>query len=247
MKTVLFIGDVHGKRDWEKDLKTAIKEFTEIVFLGDYTDSFNVKPTVIIQNLRQIIYYKKKSLKNNFYPKITLLLGNHDYAYIHDYQNIKGFDHVFANQYKELFNSNYDLFDIAWGYRDSSNKYTLVSHAGITNLSWNYIIKNHKDFINKILGDNLENIEMHKILNILKDKKETMFKVGSARGGVGIPGPLWTDFNDELIPDYFKGINQIVGHSAYYCPQIKFNSDGTYLIKLDNLSDTIAKQKITFI
>lgn len=43
---VLFCGDIHGLTQWETLVNDALKNFYHIVFLGDYVDSFHVKPAV---------------------------------------------------------------------------------------------------------------------------------------------------------------------------------------------------------
>ncbi|MFW6226313.1 MAG: metallophosphoesterase, partial [bacterium] len=128
MKKVLFIGDVHGKPDWSDFFYDAFKDFREIVFLGDYVDSFYINAHEQIKNLKNII-----NLKKEHSDKITLLLGNHDYAYIFNHFNTSGYQHTFSNDIKKLYSDNWDLFDVAWGYESDSNnsRYTLATHAGL--------------------------------------------------------------------------------------------------------------------
>lgn len=73
------IGDVHGK-SWWKSLVKDIDEVDMIVFLGDYVDSYNISDEQIINNLLDIIEFKK-----SYEDKVILLLGNHEYNYISPY------------------------------------------------------------------------------------------------------------------------------------------------------------------
>ena len=50
-KKILFIGDIHGVSDWNEIAMNGLKQFYEIVFLGDYVDSFFVKPVEQLDNL----------------------------------------------------------------------------------------------------------------------------------------------------------------------------------------------------
>lgn len=211
-KTVLFIGDIHGRTDWEKMISHALPKFWHIVFVGDYVDSFNIRPVEILHNLKKIIGYKKK------YPdRITLLLGNHDYAYIDNHDQTSGYDHHVAFDYKQIFQENYDLFQVAWAYyNEVTQKYTLATHAGITLTYYNNYIKplieDPTSIVNKVRSNNDEYPALHEVLNLMRNE-EILWKVGYDRGGMGTPGPLWADYN-ELIADPYPGINQVFGHSA---------------------------------
>ena len=69
MKTIS-IGDIHGRDIW-KNVNPS--KYDKIIFVGDYVDSFTISNTTILNNLLDIIEFKK-SFKN----KVILLLGNHD-------------------------------------------------------------------------------------------------------------------------------------------------------------------------
>lgn len=239
MKQVMFIGDIHGQPEWIEYATEAIKSGIEVVFLGDYVDAFHQTGIQIEQNLLRIIAFKRKADKRkSFISQVTLLLGNHDYSYLMNKFNVSGYDAGWAHRWKEIFDENWDIFNIAWGYTDVMTKeYTLATHAGITETYWNKYILNkeepHYEFVQKILGeDAFEKYPMHKILNILKDKFGLLWKIGSDRGGVGTPGVLWADIK-ELKEDYYPGINQIVGHSAWHSQEFIRHKDNTFIAKVD--------------
>jgi len=226
-KKVLFIGDVHGLAEWRELALDGLKSFYEIVFLGDYVDSYHVRPVVQIENLKAIIAFKRK--KKN--AKITLLLGNHDYAYIHGYSQISGYQHPHAYQYRKLFQDNMDLFQIAWGYFDEKGKYTLATHAGLTHKYWGkHIIPEfqEKGFIREIEGSTLPSqLPIHETLNYLKDKKNILWKIGPVRQGSGTPGPLWADYT-EFMDDPYPDINQVFGHTPKVSVTIDKSGDNFY-------------------
>lgn len=240
MKKVIFIGDIHGRPDWRETALEGMKKFQEVVFLGDYFDSFDISSALQIDNFMAFLSFIKK--KGG-----TALLGNHDYAYIHGFSSISGYQFGQAHRYQQLLNNNTDLFKIAWGYRDDKHNYTLATHAGITQTFWNrYVLPELKEggFVHKIVGGNpVEDLEIHEILNYLKDKKDLMWKVGSMRGGVGTPGPLWADIQ-ELMEEPMAGINQVVGHTASHSITLDFPGDN-FIAKVDNFGKKTASLVIS--
>lgn len=228
-KKVLFIGDIHGRTDWRETAVEGLKKFQEVVILGDYWDSFDVSSALQKDNFYQILSFVRK--KKN----VTALLGNHDYAYIHAFHSISGYQHSQAPVIKKLFEDNRDLFKIAWGYEDRNGKYTLATHAGLTYSFWTQHILPLFDggFLSNVFGDKGPNeIPIHEVLNALIDKKELMWKVGHARGGWGTPGPLWADYR-ELLADPFPEINQVVGHTVNHAPSIDL-LDGNVIARIDS-------------
>ncbi len=75
---VLVIPDIHGLSTWRQVLK-AHPKVDQIVFLGDYFDSFDsfdIAHTEQLANFQQILAAKLAEPL-----RITLLVGNHDYQY----------------------------------------------------------------------------------------------------------------------------------------------------------------------
>ena len=209
-KKILFIGDIHGQDGWREIVADALPKFYPIVFLGDYVDSFTVRAAEQMFNLKEIIALKEK------YPdRITLLLGNHDWAYIYDCTSISGFQWQQWQTFKKLFNDNIELFDVAWGYENwQTKKYTLATHAGIVYNWYQYnivpMLKDENSKLYKLTEG--KDVPLHTMLNYLKGNN-VLWKIGPARRGTSHPGPLWADYQ-ELIGDAYPGINQVVGHTA---------------------------------
>jgi hypothetical protein len=242
-KKVTFIGDIHGKTDWREIALGAMKRFQEVVFLGDYFDSFDIKFVNQLDNFKALLAFLRK--KGGY-----ALLGNHDYAYIHGFSGISGYQHPHAHEIQNLFRENKDLFKIAWGYRNDKQEYLLATHAGLTQTFWDrYVLPEFEEgkFLNKIMKvtvDELDSIEIHEVLNYLVDKKDMMWKVGSVRGGGGTPGPLWADIT-ELEEDPMGGINQIVGHTGSTPISFQTQNDN-YILKVDNWAKTTAAISVKF-
>ena len=232
MKKVLFIGDIHGRGGWKPKALDGIKWFDEVVFLGDYVDSFDVRPVVQLQNLKDIIAFARKKGKE----KVTLLLGNHDYAYIHGLSGISGYQFEHAHEYKKIFDDHRELFKIAWGYRDEDGNYTLATHAGLTKDFWDHTFlefEKKTGFIKNVSGyKDLKYLDPHEILNYLIDKTDVMWQVGPIRWGTGTPGPLWADIS-ELLGSNYPGINQVFGHTPDYSVRIYKDSSNNLLIGTD--------------
>lgn len=237
-KKVLFLGDQHGRTDWREKALEACKKFQEIVFLGDYFDSFDISSAKQIDNFNQFVSFVRK--KGG-----TALLGNHDYAYIHGYSMISGYQHTQAHRYQDLFMKNIDILNIAWGYTDDKGVYTLATHAGITQSWWDHYVLPELEpngFVWDLTNGEVDKLKMHEILNFLKDKKSIMWKVGWDRGGSGTPGPLWADIR-ELHEDPYIGINQVIGHTASHSVEIQIKDN--FIAKVDNFGKIVASLVIS--
>lgn len=217
LKKVLFIGDIHGRTDWRETAIEGLKKFQEVVLLGDYWDSFDVSPALQKDNFYQVLSFVKKK------KGVTALLGNHDYAYIHAFSSISGYQFSQAPIIKDIFEKNRDVFKIAWGHTDSNGKYTLATHAGLTYGFWKKEVLplfEEGQFLHQVFGGKEPGeLPIHEVLNALIDKSSLMWKVGPRRGGWGNPGPLWADYH-ELLEDPFPGINQVVGHTVNHAPSV---------------------------
>ena len=206
-----FIGDVHGRQDWKKQI-----DLNDInVFVGDYFDSFDITIEAQIENYKELIKLKKEHPYN-----IVLLIGNHDYHYIIDFERYSGFSIFTFQQVHEMLKEHIKEGLLQWTYRfELDGKDWIVSHAGLTN-TW----MNH----NKIDIDTI---------NATLSEDWTIPRwVGGGRSFYGddnIQGPLWVR-PMSLVHDLYP-INQIVGHTAY--DDIVCIEDGeykTYLIDTNN-------------
>lgn len=213
---VLIVPDIHGNPGWKNPVLKALEEKdTHIVFLGDYVDSYNWQGNEIIKNLNEILEIKRKNA-----TRITLLIGNHDYAYVFAKQEMSGFNLYFWHEYRHIINSNWNLFDLAWGYK-GKDKYTLFSHAGLTQYFYNQIvdeIKNEDSVMHDILvleaDTHWQDLPLHELLNYFIDQCRLVWQIGASRNGRYDYGSiLWADKGD-LMEDRFVGIDQVVGHSV---------------------------------
>ena len=191
---ILVIGDLHGLNVWKKMI---INPVDKIIFLWDYVDSFTVPDADIIQNLKDIIKFKKKNPE-----MVELLLGNHDIQYIYKGNNCswkrKSYEIILENLYK----NNLDLFKICheeWEY--------LFSHAGFTQ-KW-------EELVYEKLNENVFELTSYDSYNDMLHTRyrKLLFMVWTSRGGHHAFGwPLWAD-RSETEETKMKNRIQVVWHT----------------------------------
>lgn len=191
------IGDLHGRDCWKEFvLRDDIDKW---IFLGDYVDSFDVNNKQMIDNLLDVIQFKK-----DFPDKVILLLGNHcnQYLYLSDQRmRCSGFRSEISHDLHDIYRENKKLFINAYQYKD-----TIFTHAGIQ----------HDWFINKFKGDELQiDYTIAEQLNNPLDRAQddALYQVGALRGGMrhDVGGIFWCDKNELKKP--LEGFTQVVGHT----------------------------------
>jgi predicted MPP superfamily phosphohydrolase len=117
---IIVVSDLHGKDVWKK---IDVAQYDKIVFLGDYVDDWTKSDATIVDNLQQIIEFKKSNEE-----KVILLLGNHDLPYIFpdEHFGCSGYRESYANTLYQIFNQDLKCFQMA--YQIDSYLFT---HAGV--------------------------------------------------------------------------------------------------------------------
>ncbi|QIP13214.1 metallophosphoesterase [Spirosoma aureum] len=209
--TILTISDLHGRSVWrEADLNT----YDQVIFLGDYTDSYIFDDETIYNNLSAII-----ELKHREPNRFVLLIGNHDAQYLHYPQyRCSGFRSWAQPELSVLFDKHRDLFQVA--YQHGSY---LFSHAGVTN-QWlaRLLAKTRQEETtispDKNLADLINNSHKQPL-----PIQSVLFEVSARRGGYdAFSGPVWADQSESSL-DYLLNFHQVVGHT----PVDKFTTIGT--------------------
>jgi hypothetical protein len=194
MNTIV-MGDMHGHDTWKQILNQE-PEFDRVIFIGDYLDSFVVPAEQQLQNLLDIIEFKKTSEKD-----VVLLLGNHDFHYlprVHD--RCSGYQPEMRDTFEQVFAENNKLFQTV--YIDETLK--LFSHAGITR-SW--VARTG------ITWSSLEDL-VEKINELMRTDPSYFAYYDADWSGYGehvLQGPLWVRPN-SLYKDMLTG-TQIIGHT----------------------------------
>lgn len=207
----MFIGDTHGDYSRWCDFIPLFKEVEKIVFVGDYLDSWNITNVDMLDNLNTIINLKKDNP-----DKVILLLGNHELSYLYPDQKCSGYRGEYALAFKEVLQTNIDLFQNAWQYGN-----TIATHAGITH---DWFVNRFRGSLDKDIAEQLNNPENPKQL-------EALYQVGSVRGGMryDVGGPFWCDRTELKKPlqDYL----QVVGHTPVDSHRnYKFKTGEVYFI-----------------
>lgn len=193
---LIVIGDIHGQTSWEDILEKHLEGPNDhAVFLGDYVDSFYVRPEDMIKNIDNLFALAGDD------ERIHLCIGNHDYHYIMgDYQRYSGYNSRFAWTYHSIFRDYDELLNIAYYFEKDGKRY-ICSHAGVT-----------RTFLEDI------NTNIYH-LNLFWDTNREAFghKRGSPYGDDAYQSPLWVRPN-SLIADAVPGCTQIVGHTWHDRP-----------------------------
>jgi len=241
MKKFMIVGDIHGRTCWKvfADIKfllcaepdaagfgAFVPEYEKYIFVGDYTDSFTVTNDVIRENLIELIRFK------TLYPNhVILLWGNHDVEYWRNLPWIKGVVPISGFRYEmhydlyEIFNKNFEKFQLAFQYKNY-----LFSHAGV-HFGWYHYV-----FTKAIKGMGMEDKTVAEQLNeAFLHRLPCLFDIDWYRGGnKKVGGPLWCD-KQLMSKKPLKHMHQIVGHTATDEIKIFKKNDSTSVVFCDIL------------
>lgn len=200
----LVIADVHENIDWiEKVISQESPD--EVVFLGDYFDSFvTTKETV-----KRTCDWLLESLDK---PNRIHLFGNHDvwYAFPQAEGLICSGNDLCKQEFinTQLKRKDWDKFKLVY----KSQKFHFC-HGGLQKNNFLHPVYGFTDeFTNRICNTALEYAKGGQASPILQ--------AGWARGGRCItPGITWTDWDCEFTT--IVGVNQIVGHTPHNSPDTK--------------------------
>src|SRR5680860_961355 len=195
------IGDLHGESCWQA---IDFDRYDRIVFLGDYVDSPYQSEKGILENFNAVIQFKK-----SLPEKVILILGNHDIHYLHyPKYSCSGFDPLLQVPLTDIYNNNYDLFQVAYQIQNH-----LFSHAGI---SFPWYEKFQLFLENTSLNKELEDLDsLAEIFNAVEKSshRDILHQVGVRRGGTEEYGGMtWAD-RQELWYHPLEGYHQVVGHN----------------------------------
>lgn len=199
---LIVIGDIHGRTNW----KQLVDKSAMNVFVGDYFDPYeNCTFDELKQNFLEIIQFKTEHPEN-----VVLLLGNHDYHYIHRGDKCSRFDWLNAANIRNLFVRYKRLFH---GIAYSPDEKHIITHAGITS-EW------AKLYLPTVDEDTpLKELEM--LINNLWATNHEAFSFDAnsdsydAFGTTPTQSPIW--IRPEALAEHALNINkdwiQIVGHT----------------------------------
>lgn len=209
MEKLIIIGDIHGRIIWKKILEKE-KNYTKVIFLGDYFDARdpNITPIIERDNFEEIL-----KIENSI-----ILLGNHDNHYFpNTYDRCSGFN----IETKRLISTLLDKkkFKICYKYNNF-----IFTHAGV---SFNFLNSVFKEYDLEKIDDLLNNLYLEK-----PNYFDFNQRCYNPYGDDVIQSPLWIrPYSLELSnkDTELKKYIQVFGHSNFY--------DNTYenYIGLDKL------------
>ena len=192
MKTIL-LGDTHGRTLW-KDIVTK-ESPDQVVFIGDYFDSLDISQENQLRNFIDILEYKYRI------PNTILLIGNHDFHYMFNYERYSGFQPKMYPTFNHLLNEEKDSFQMAFLLDD-----LLCTHAGVS-AEW------LKD------NDISEDADIVKEINelFIAQPRMFMFTGSEPSGDNTYQTPIWIRPQSLMIANknssLKKTYRQVVGHT----------------------------------
>lgn len=244
MKTIV-IPDIHQKTHLVDEIFKSEKTYDEVIFLGDWFDSFQAPPHVS-SFLETCKYLKSMILENPKREKFKFLIGNHDMSYIY-YNNGKSNERLphidgyfcsgFTEEKAREFRSEFydigladDFFIKNFKLAHQTQGFTL-SHAGI-HPSYVEAEESIQSLVNNILPEIWKNFR-----NLDYPRNSILSGAGYARHGyVPIGGLIWLDWRLEFNTDQRIG-PQIVGHTHMAEPSVKFLNSPLESWNIDTESD----------
>ena len=222
MKKRLILGDIHGHIDFVKQIY-EYETPNDVIILGDYCDSYTLKPKDIADCFNELLLLKSKHKCGEF----NLLIGNHDLHYMLTSEEYSGKNYLTESMMHETLMNAWNVKILEPYIVDEKNK-TIYSHAGITKTWLN--IWGHK------LGDEVN-------LNSL------IFTFGNTLNCYGdCPknGFVWVRPN-SLYNDMLDGYKQVVGHTVTEKPVIIGTENNKPVIIDFNDNDKVNSDGIIFL
>jgi len=221
----IVIPDVHQNlpRLFEILEKPVCKEAEEIIFLGDYFDSFDYDYLTL-----ETCKFLNDNINN---LKYTFLLGNHDIHYLSSVSGYKCSGWSFQKQSVIDVNLSKEFKRKVkpFKYEKICGEHVLFSHAGLhpsfAPIHFDELLKNDK------VKDWFDDLEIRTMDNFVINKYDTIFGAGKDRGGFQkIGGITWLDWYSFTPID---NLNQVLGHSQVSYPGIVSTMMNTRNINID--------------
>jgi predicted phosphodiesterase len=237
----IYIGDIHGRTAWEQIIDLH-KDADNIVFIGDYFDSFNIGGLDQLRNINKIVEFKKEQELDPT-KRVYLLIGNHDHHYwpeVVDRGGTRGFQATMMHQFEDFFRENIEHFQMAVMLGNH-----LCTHAGVSSKYMEdfgyWTFDNHKD--ESCVADWLNDLFKYQPNNFLftagYDKNNTGFSPNEY-GDDDWQCPIWIRPRSlqyvNKKTDLKKNYIQIVGHTPQDGIDIKGKSTGGRYYYIDVLS-----------
>lgn len=230
----LIIPDIHQNLDRLNQILSTedAKNAKEIIFLGDYFDSFDYD-----FNTKEMCNFLNKNVNNDRY---TFLLGNHDAHYLTKVNKYRCSGWSFQKQ--SIVDTTLDKAFLRkikpFRYEKIAGKHFLFSHAGLhpsfTPFCFNEMLKGSSGY-DIVETEPVKEWFLYKEQeikdSIFMNEYNTWLGAGKDRGGWETHGGVtWMDWCSLREIEF---LNQIVGHSTYSRPQSYNTPQGDINLNLD--------------
>ena len=196
----IVVGDLHGQVEIAEKILTKTEGHYNVIFLGDYLDSYNRSVEDQIECLKIVL-----DAVENQGNRVVALAGNHERSYLYA-ERCSGWNSITQFHVNHL-KRKCDMFlrEYFWMADD-----LLITHAGVS-----------VDYVPPYVKNLTLREKVQKFLN-----SDDRFAVGRTRGGMEeVGGIYWCDYNFEFLP--VPGLRQIFGHTRGNSIREK---DGNYCI-----------------
>lgn len=186
-ENILIVGDLHGRYQL---VERVLNEYEsgQIIFIGDYLDSFNRAVQDQIKCLELVL-----NACNSRRYTVTALLGNHELSYMIPDMRCSGYNSITQSIISTDFINDMVQYLVPIKVLTLGSEKILVSHAGADRRLW----------------PTLKDLEL-----AVDSDEQSLYNIGYARGGSSLVGGIfWADFWQELAG--IDGLIQVVGHSAH--------------------------------
>jgi hypothetical protein len=225
----LVIPDVHQRIHSVRKILIEEKNYDEVVFLGDWFDSF-YEPPKVASFEETCEYLRHLALEHHNKDKFVFLLGNHDVSYIYENKDhsdkrisktvkyyCSGFTASKAKKFRRQFFDRGLKDDFFFEHFKPAHKTQgwILSHAGLQpeHIPVGY---DADRVVNELLPDVWRNFR-----NLEYNHNWLISGAGIARGGwCKIGGLLWCDWNMEFRANKDIG-KQVVGHTVCREPLVE--------------------------
>lgn len=202
---ILVIADVHGREMWKRMVDKEGAD--QVVFLGDYVDSFDIPWDKQLHNLMDIAEYKRGRGIN-----CTLLVGNHCLPYFRGGDTgVSGYQSLYASHYQSVYE---EMFKDQHIQACTTIGDYLFIHAGFTK-QWakNYGIREDKpEDMNDLFYQNMKPFEFQHSPRVDNPNDAPSYRAISSTGDNVWQSPTWVrpmSLKQAAVP----GWNQVVGHT----------------------------------
>lgn len=236
----IYIGDIHGLSTWKQIVETH-RDADNIVFVGDYFDSFYISGIEQLFNAEEIVRFKKQQELDPS-KKVYLLIGNHDIHYWPGMKwrgNTSGFQPKMLHQFEYFFRENETMFQMAVCLGRN-----LCTHAGVSSTflkdTGYWAHDNHTDesYISEFLNDLFHYKPNEFDFSACENRHYGLISL-DPYGDNEYQSPIWIRPKSlqqaNKGTDLHKNYIQIVGHTAQKQIDIRGKSTGGKYYYIDTL------------